>query len=107
MDDSDSMNSPLQTRQWVLSEYPAPNQKLDVRRTFELGSGPVIKVHSNQIFVRTRYIANAPGLRVLIEKTAPDKIFAAVTELGEVVRIFSIVEVCQSSIFHHGNKLSE
>ena len=95
MTDSISKDGPLQSRQWILSHYPAPNQKMDITRTFKLEIAPLRKVHPNHILVVTRYIANAPGLRILIEKTASDRVFAPVTECGEVVRIFSIVEVCQ------------
>lgn len=83
MDGSYPISTPPQTRQWVLADHPAESEKLDARTAFRLECFPLPQTppHPDQILVRTKYIANAPGLRVLLEKTPSDREFAPVSSV--------------------------
>lgn len=87
------------TRRWVLNEHAEIGGKLDLTKTFRLESSPSSDYESqgegntSKILVKTKYLSNAPGLRVLVENTPEERRFAPVHILGAPIRMSSVVEV--------------
>jgi len=66
-----------------LAQHPTKNEKLDANKIFKTEHTVISKTSADgrKLLVKTRYLSNAPGLRVLIEETPPDREFAPVTSM--------------------------
>jgi NADPH-dependent curcumin reductase CurA len=84
---------PSHSRRWVLAQHPTKNEKLVVSRSFQLESLIIspTSADSKKLLVKTRYLSNAPGLRVLIEETLPDREFSPVTIIIHPISIIAII----------------
>jgi len=71
---------PPHSRQWLLAQHPTKTEKLDVNKVFKTEHTALSSTSAGlkKLLVKTKYLSNAPGLRVLIEETPPDREFTPV-----------------------------
>lgn len=71
----------LRNYRWVLAEHSPSSGKVDLKRIFRLESSVIstkFSETSSKILVKTRYLSNAPGLRVLTQDIPQDRQLAPV-----------------------------
>jgi hypothetical protein len=65
----------VENRQWILAEHSPNSGKVDIERVFKVETSIISTAFGStdtEIFVKTRYLSNAPGLRVLTEHAPED-----------------------------------
>jgi len=66
----------VHNRQWILAEHSPNSGEADLKRIFKLQSSVIsttLRDTEIKILVKTKYLSNAPGLRVLTQHAPPQR----------------------------------